>query len=92
MRTSICLDVAFTCCEDVKITKKDFPKEWTSSFIRMYRIGLDMFRHVILSTRKMNVEFLVTVSVLFLSYSSREFNHSSVLLFSEVIKSLILIT
>lgn len=58
----------------------------------MYRIGLDMFRHVILSTRKMNVEFLVTVSVLFLSYSSREFNHSSVLLFSEVIKSLILIT
>jgi len=48
-------------------------------------------RHVILSTRKMNVEFLVTVSAQFLSYS-RKLNHSSVLLFSEVIKSFVLTT
>jgi len=42
LRTSICFDVAFTCCEDVKITKKGFPKEWTSSFMWMYSIGIDM--------------------------------------------------
>lgn len=46
-------------------------------------------RHVILSTRKMNVEFLVAVYAQFLSYS-RKFNHSSVLLFSEVIRSFVL--
>ena len=45
-------------------------------------------RNVILSTRKVNVDFRLTVYAQFLSYSPEELNPLSVLLFSDEIKIL----